>query len=122
MNILVKVLAYFILLSMAWLWLKTIRIEKKRRWFLILLVLIPSLVMELLSITADTQAIGLITAAVVSAIISYVFTKALQLPWWRRILFALGHGLLVVFGMTVATLLLMVITLLFFKAKTAVIA
>ena len=122
MSILVKTLTYLLLLLMVWLWLKTIRIDKKRRWILILLVLIPSLVMELLSIYGDKQVMWLVAGAIVSAIISWIFTKALQLPWWRKLLFTVGHALLVVFGMTIATLVLMLLTVWFFKAKTAVIA
>jgi peptidoglycan/LPS O-acetylase OafA/YrhL len=122
MSILVKVFAYLLFLLIAWLWLKTIPATKKHRWILILLALIPSILMDLFAIHGNKQVMWLVAGAIVSAVVSFIFTKALQLPWWRRILFALGHALIVVFGMTVVTIVMMVLTVLFFQAKSAVIA
>lgn len=122
MSILVKVLSYVLLWLLAWLWLKTIPANRTRRWILILLILLPTLVMDLIGLRGDEQAMGLIVSAVVSAIVSLVFTRALQLPWWRSLLFTIGQALLVVFGMTIVTLVMMVLTLVLFKAKSAVIA
>lgn len=120
MSILVKVLAYLLFLLIAWLWLKTIPATKKHRWILILLALIPSLLMDLFAIHGNKQVMWLVAGAIVSAIVSILFTKALQLPWWRRILFALGHAVIVVFGMTVVTLVMMVLTIFLFKAKSVI--
>jgi len=122
MSILVKVLAYLLFILLAWLWAKTIPAKKMRRWLLILLVLIPTLVLDILGIRGDEQAMALIISAIVSAIASYVITKALELPWWRRLLFTLGQALIATFGMTVVTIVLMMLTVIFFKAKSAVIA
>lgn len=122
MSIFVKVLAYGLFLLLAWLWAKTVPAKKMRRWLLILLVMTPTIVVGILGIPSDEQAMALIISAIVSAIASYVVTKALELPWWRRLLFTLGQALLAVYGFTVATIVLAMLAVLLFKVKSAVIA
>ncbi len=122
MNIAVKVFAYLILVLIAWLWMKTVPAGKRTRWILILLIVLPTLILHLLGIVGEEQAMALLISAAVSAIASFILTRALQLPWWRRILFALGQALLVVFGMTIVSIVLMVLTVMFYKVQSTVLA